>query len=355
MSNVKQFYTQESIQADACLWISKIDRGLSASEQRELVIWCEKSSKHYSTLIEMARHWDDAELLSSLSELFPIEQKHSKHIIFRPVAMAATVVLASLLSLNTFLPSSFIPYVPSYKELQLTESRHMETRVGESVSSTLSDGSLLQLNTNTAIDVRYTPDYRLITLLKGEAQFNVSKDNERPFIVVVGDRSFTALGTIFNIQKNNNEGIELLVTEGRVLVEDSQLAPQVLAKVMSENQPPAEALIVSSGQKSILQGEEQVSVDAFSLDQVQRDLAWQQGMLVFDGEPLHSALEEVSRYTATKFELTESDLSQLKVSGYFKAGDIDGLLSSLRVNFNIEHNTLTNNTIQLYTRAAEPI
>ena len=88
-------------------------------------------------------------------------------------------------------------------------------------------------------------------------------------------------------------------------------------------------------------------IQKISLDQVQRDLAWQQGMLIFDGEPLAKALKEVSRYTNTTFEISDVKIADLKVAGYFKAGDIDGLLQSLNFNFHINHQKTSENTIKL--------
>jgi len=68
--------------------------------------------------------------------------------------------------------------------------------------------------------VNYSQNQRKITRLRGEANFDVVKNSQRPFTVVTGDKSFTALGTVFNIQTNGNilTDVELLVEEGRVLL-----------------------------------------------------------------------------------------------------------------------------------------
>ncbi len=65
-------------------------------------------------------------------------------------------------------------------------------------------------------------------------------------------------------------------------------------------------------------------------------LAWQRGMLIFEGEPLGEALAEVDRYTTTKFILADEKLRDVRVGGYFRAGDVDGLLVALRENFLID-------------------
>jgi transmembrane sensor len=65
-------------------------------------------------------------------------------------------------------------------------------------------------------------------------------------------------------------------------------------------------------------------------------LAWQRGMLIFQGETLEVVLSEIDRYTNTDFLLADDSLRSVRIGGYFRAGDIDGLLIALRENFNID-------------------
>ena len=116
-------------------------------------------------------------------------------------------------------------------------------------------------------------------------------------------------------------------------------------------QDTLEATLVISGEKAViaenLASIAKTPVEKVSLDQINRDLAWQQGMLIFEGEPLSTALAEISRYTSSNFEIVDSQLAELTVAGYFKAGDIDGLLTSLQSNFGIIYRTNASGTILL--------
>ena len=80
---------------------------------------------------------------------------------------------------------------------------------------------------------------------------------------------------------------------------------------------------------------------------MEQDLAWQQGMIVFRGEPLEDVLQEIERYTAVDFEIEGEALKQKRVAGYFKVGDISGLLFALKNSFNIEHKRVDTMTIML--------
>lgn len=348
MSNVSRFYSKEHMQEQACLWVSRIDRGLSPTEKQALVYWCQQNNSHYTTLLEMASYWDNLTVLNELSGLFPLERSQPKSRRLATVAMAASIVLLSLISANTLLDESFIPFLPSQNEYKLSQFQTFSTRVGEQASFTLSDGSQIQLNTNTEVEINYSTKLRQLTLVRGEAQFDVNHDINRPFTVIAGEKSFTALGTIFNIQKNDEQGLELVVTQGRVLIAKANESTEVIKQ--SFNQPQANLLsgiLVKSGEKATIAEHIDAPVQEVSLIQVQRDLAWQQGMLIFEGEPLTTALADISRYTKIQFEIIDPQIADLKVAGYFRADDIDGLIASLEINLNIISSKAANNTILL--------
>jgi len=349
---------EDSIQDLACLWISRIDRGLSASEQQELVVWCKQKTQHHNALLEMASYWDDLSVLNELSDLFPLIQTKvdNKRNKFSAIALAASLAIISITGINTFVNESFLPFLPSLHEQTLTQTDTLKTHVGEQASFTLQDGSQIQLNTNSLIEIDYSPTQRLLTLVRGEARFDVAKDKNRPFTVIVGEKSFTALGTIFNVQRNDNQAMELVVTEGKVLITKATTSitdiKDTLLSVGTAFMPDIlEATLVISGEKAMIAENSapiaKTPVEKVSLDQINRDLAWQQGMLIFEGEPLSMALAEISRYTSSNFEIIDSKLSELTVAGYFKAGDIEGLLTSLQSNFGIIYHKNSSGTILL--------
>ena len=352
MSNVSQFHSKEQIQEQACLWVSRMDRGLSPTEQKELVIWCNQNITHHSTLLEMASYWDDVSVLNELSGLFPLEKVKKSNNTFIAIALAASVAIVSLFSTNALIDQSFLPFIPSFHEQALTQTQTLKTFIGEQNSFTMSDGTHIQLNTNSIVEIAYTSEFRQLTLVQGEARFDVAKDKSRPFTVISGEKSFTALGTIFNVQKSDDQRMELMVTEGRVLITKANETLAVIKQTLlttDENtkQSDLPGILVVSGEKAVIAEHITTPIEKVSLDQVQRDLAWQQGMLIFDGEPLSKALIEVSRYTSSRFKILDPKMADIKVSGYFKANDIDGLLASLNSNFNINYSKSANNTILL--------
>ena len=352
MTNISQFQTKKQIQEQACLWISRMDRGLSSTEQRDLVVWCNQNTTHHSTLLEVASYWDDISVLNELSGLFPLEAVKKSNNQLTAIALAASVAIISLFSTNALIDKSFLPFIPSLHEQALTQTQVLTTPIGEQKSFTMSDGTHIQLNTNTIVEVAYTSSFRQLTLVQGEARFDVAKDKSRPFTVTSGKKSFTALGTIFNVQKSSDNEMELMVTEGKVLITKSNETLEVIKKTLltaneKTKQSDLSGILVISGEKAVIAKHIETPIQKISLDQIQRDLAWQQGMLIFDGEPLAKALSEVSRYTSNQFKISDPQIAQMKVSGYFKANDVDGLLASLSSNFNINYSKRADNTILL--------
>ena len=92
------------------------------------------------------------------------------------------------------------------------------TRVGQTKAVALSDGTRIDLNTDTRISVETTRAARRVVLEKGEALFHVTPNSDQPFLVNVGDRVVRDVGTIFDIVRNGAD-TTIVVAEGRVVVQ----------------------------------------------------------------------------------------------------------------------------------------
>lgn len=351
MNNVAAFSSKDAIHEQACLWISRIDRGLTDEEKIALHKWVSQTEQHREQLFEMASLWDDLSVMHELSGLFPLQNKPATEdasIIAKtpwhrhPIAVAASIVLFCTIAIGWLVPSQ-IQQSQTHNEVAAIQIE--KTAVGEQKTISLKDGSVLHLNTDSHVEIDFQGKQRNIRLLNGEVHFEVAHDKTRPFVVAAGRNSVTAVGTAFNVELIGNDNLELLVTEGKVMVQDVNLPipTDVLTKEIEEDH----AIYMVSGEKALFSRDVTASVTTLSLDQVQRALSWQQGMLVFEGEPLIEALAEVSRYTSVEFDISDEELKDIRVAGFFKVGDIDGLLHALNSNFNIDHTKLQDNTILL--------
>src|SRR5262249_12911233 len=91
----------------------------------------------------------------------------------------------------------------------------LSTRHGEQVEKRLEDGSVIRLNTDTALRVVLAPDTRLVYLDRGQAVFEVVHDASRPFHVIAGSADITDVGTKFDVYIQG-DSTRVTVLEGQV-------------------------------------------------------------------------------------------------------------------------------------------
>ncbi|MEM9396383.1 MAG: FecR domain-containing protein [Pseudomonadota bacterium] len=337
MTNVTPLRDSQRRRDQATAWIARMDRQLTPAEIRELKIWMAADERNERELQACARLWDMLGALESLRELTPRENKQS---VWWPAAVAAALVLATTLLLvpNDLLKPSN-PQPQDSKELaEVVDQATYTTPVGDNAVVHLNDGSVVQLNTDTRLQVRMTPDQRLLTLEQGEIHIDVARDLDRPLRVRAGKQVLEAVGTSFNVRIDETRQVELIVTEGRVRV-------QLPAESFEVADSDTTASVLEQGERVLL--DEVGEVQPLADEEVEMKLAWRDGMLVFRGSSLVEAVREVGRYTHLEFLIQSDDLKDKRIAGVFRAGDVEGFLASLRENFDVVDRQIDDGTISL--------
>jgi transmembrane sensor len=344
---------QRRAREEASVWIARLDRGLTVEERRALDEWLAVDPGHSTALVDLAGLWDKADVLGELAELFPLERQS----LAKPRAMrfvlgacaAALVGVAVVVGYNVFTvagesPSpALVAAQPAAPQTTAAVQQHLyDTAVGEQSTVRLSDGSIVTLNTDSSIEVRYDDAQRGVVLLRGEVFFEVAHDTTRPFRVQAGDRVLEAVGTAFNVRLDGGNDVRMMVTEGKVRV-----APRVPDAAPQASASPA---IVSAGNLAVMH-EGPMVVKGVDPTEIEVQLSWRRGMLVFNGEPLASVLLEIGRYTTVVFAPDDS-IRNVRVGGYFRAGDVDGLLAALRESFDIDSKRTADGRISLFPATA---
>jgi transmembrane sensor len=339
------------IEMQAKYWLWRIEQGLSQQERQAFVAWVNQKNEHHLALHKYSPSTKMSKLLADFNGLFPLEKKapnkYKKP--FTQFSLAASVLFLSILTSEVFLSKSLLSFFHGTSTAIVYQQ--FSTKTGEQTSFNLPDGSLVHLNTNSLLTISFSDNHRQLNLIKGEALFDVAKDKSRPFSVTSGQQSFTALGTIFNVQKNDNNHLELIVTEGRVLIADSnESLPELTQKITNTVKNSNTNNIIVAGEKATIINKVQLPKSVISPQTLSQELAWQKGMLIFDGESLTTALNEISRYTDVNFTIEDQALAEIRVAGYFKAGDVETLLDSISYNFDLEYTKTNHNTV-LITKA----
>lgn len=340
MSNVTQFPKRRDERLEeAADWIARLGNGLTEAEEQELGKWMSLERENYEQFMELATLWDEMDSLSRLAEIFPEPQKPQRMAGTRAGWAAAATVIVGFSAALLYWAWTDVR-VDSTVDTVSSFSAEYETGIGEQVTHTLSDGTKIVLNTNSALSVEYTGSNRLLNLVRGEVNISVASDKSRPLSVMVGDKVVQAMGTEFNLEINSDQTIELVVTEGIVMVGvlDGPVEEAPVDKPLILTQ---ESRLVAAGQEysfdSDEQGTEVAETNPINSEEIAVRLSWRDGNLIFRGESLEDAVSEVGRYTAVQFVFLDEESKKVRVAGHFRAGDVEGLLAALRDHFNIAY------------------
>jgi len=182
------------------------------------------------------------------------------------------------------------------------QADHM-TAPGERKILTLPDGSLIELNTSSAVALDFAGGRRHLSLLAGEVFFDVKPDSAHPFTVTARFSETTVKGTAFSIRTGDDEDM-ILLAHGRVAV--SRLADRSSMVEIDPGQfVTADAAAISE-------------VRTAALDMA---LAWRDGRVVFREEAFAKALSELDRYYVGSVVIANEQLETMKISGSYRIDD----------------------------------
>jgi transmembrane sensor len=284
---------------EAAEWLMRLsENDLSDHERAEWERWKISSP-------ERDRAWARAQLLQS--KLGGLPPSLAMSALDRPSHPERRAALGKLALLLAVMPVGW----GSWKLAQTQQwTADYRTRVGERRELTLADGSRITLNTDSAIDVRYDRQQRLVHLREGEILVQTAQDPSRPFLVSTRQGSMQALGTRFTVRELSGR-THLAVLEGAVkvmLAENTQTAP----------------LIVNAGQRT------DFSAQTFgTLTATDRNVgAWTRGMLMADKMRLADFVAELTRYRRG-FVRYDPAIADLRISGAFPISDPQRTLNML--------------------------
>lgn len=183
----------------------------------------------------------------------------------------------------------------------------LSTGKGEMREVLLADGSVVKLNTNSRVAVRYTPEMRMIRLLEGEALFDVAKNKQRPFVVQAKDTLVRAVGTSFTVSVLPEKPVRVLVKEGVVELKHTNAAVSAPVRVSANNQA-----VAPHGAP--------ITTTPVAEAKLARNLAWEYGRLAFDDQTLQEAADEYARYSDIRI-VVDPTIANMTITGSFVSND----------------------------------
>ncbi|MEE4362101.1 MAG: FecR domain-containing protein [Pseudomonadales bacterium] len=322
---VVEFPDREAIELEAATWIVRQgEEDFGVDGAAALAAWLKASERHRDAYRRLTSTWEAAEVLRELDDIADSVEVPAPDALWSPARRGALLAMAAALLLAVgVVQFGVLPQRP-----QPDPSRDYVTAVGEQRTIDLADGTVVRLNTDTALSVHLADDARRVRLLQGEAFFEVAHDPDRPFTVSSRAGSVRAVGTAFATRLKDREVLEVTVAEGRVEVTFQSDQPDLAAA------PQSAPVEVAAG-NTVLYSRDRQEVAPASETEIDRKLSWRDGVVIFAGESLRTVVDDVSRYTDLEISIADERLESLPIGGYFRVGETEALFESLELVFGI--------------------
>ncbi|EKF57924.1 FecR protein [Agrobacterium albertimagni AOL15] len=283
-------------------WFLRLRDGKQdAATRADFRAWLAKDPRHEEEFRGLEIVWNSEPFLEAVKAL-PV----ARSALMRPsgprwprraAALAASILIAA--------------GIWQYPALTIALQADYVTATGAQRRVLLPDGSMMLLNTDTAVALDFGAGRRHIRLLRGEAYLDVVHDAAHPFTVSGRYGEVEVLGTAFSVRTGANEDAVIL-ERGRV---------QVLC-------------LCDGKDRAVLQPGETVSITAASVSPVHAadtsaTLAWREGRIVFEDAPLGDVLDELRRYHGGAILVADERVNQLKVTGNYRLDDVEGAVRTL--------------------------
>lgn len=313
----------------------------SSWETRELIHWMNESSENKRLFKAIQEYWENTNEIISLDQanIDQAFQKLSKSIFekdntkVKPSAKMVSIATRSKSNKTVWLSVAasvaviigvfmFTSHLTEAKsDIEVISIITKENPAGRKSQIFLPDGTAVKLNSNSQLKFPESfSNTERIVYLDGEAFFDVAKNAEKPFLVVSGSITTTALGTSFNVKSNNNiENVKVALVSGKVEVKDDKGSSVILT--------PNEMVTYNEGK---------INKRLFDYN---NEIAWSEGKLYFNQKSLSQVFVDLEEWYGFDFEFELNDPLKGKYSGEFANNPslervMDGV--SYASNFNYE-------------------
>ena len=293
----------EQIEREAALWVARFENDtLTVAQRAEFEAWLAADPEHGRVL---ARY---RELHAALAAQIPVllDATEVNAVVARAgrwnrlrrataPALAAAAALTVAAVAWWMMPAQF------------------ETAARERRTVVLEDGSRIELNARTSVEVTLGRSARRVKLARGEALFQVARDPAKPFIVETSQGAVRVTGTVFNVRETGAAALEVTLLEGAV-------------QLSAANRPEQPAALTPNEQGIVrAEGIERRTLTA---DEAQNTTAWRTGQAAFTALPIREALARFAPYHEGAIAVDEA-AAGFRVGGRYSLDDLEGFLVAI--------------------------
>lgn len=329
---------------------------LSLADQKEFAHWLNESPLHVHEYLTIARMWGDINEIHGIEKLeftipgAPIDDARNvvplsdtwvgdadgnavqTQSISAPKRVARWRAFAIAASLVAVVGLGSVG-----RWYNVAPPGYHVTALGEQRSLILEDNSVVEMNTESEIEVNFENSERIVTLLAGEVLFDVQKDDDRPFIVKTEDVEIRVYGTKFNVYRQADK-TTVTVLEGNVTVLVGQAGTTGAGAIARlPNVDDTMSISLSGGEQAIVDTAVH-SIRTVAVTHSEKYVAWTDRRLIFDNTPLVDIFSEFSRYNDVRYRISSDSLAELRLTVVFEGYDLESLISYLEY---VPHVTVT--------------
>ena len=220
-----------AIEQAAGEWLARLDRGLAPEEAVEFAEWEAADPRHRVQLERLKATWRALDTADEVPEIMRLVQEMEQSQRQRARWRRPKIALVGL-GMAAALTLAWIGWSRlgrASATFARSENRAYQIVPSSGQRLTLVDGTVVEFSADSAVEPAFTAQERRVRLVRGEAHFSVVRDAARPFIVQAGTVAVRAVGTAFNVRLDPAT-VEVLVTEGKVRVDDAVKGESLLAR-----------------------------------------------------------------------------------------------------------------------------
>lgn len=308
---------REVVDGKAREWLSYLYSGDITEQGRAgFLAWLAENPEHRRAFQMINDIWTSLDRVRDIENALPGESINSASLgkpTEAPVrsrwrrAWRSAAIAAGLAAIVTFASLNFRDPI---------DRAHVTTGVGEIRALDLTDGSQLVLRPDTEIVASMSSEERNITLERGGAYFDVSRDEIRPFVVSAAGIDVRVHGTAFDVLKGPSS-VTISVTHGRVAVSDHA----------NRNRDGMHSVALTGGQQVTVAADG--TFGAITEFDPKRVLGWRDGRLSYFNARLEDIIADINRYRTVKISIEDEKLKDLRITTMFRVENTDQMLAGI--------------------------
>ncbi|TPG37982.1 DUF4880 domain-containing protein [Sphingomonas koreensis] len=312
------------LRQEAATWFARM-RGPEADQYRGAFdAWLARGALHRSAYNRIAETFSAGKVLKDERQHVP-EPRRTESV--RKIVFAAVLCLLVLVEVGVERNPTLVAPTGTSNPVQLVSV------IGQIRRVALADGSVVTLDSDSLLSVRFSRSARTLRLERGRARFQVSHDG-RPFAVIAGDDRVVAHGTVFDVGFRDNGDVEVALLRGVIDVSKLEhMTGRSLGRRVTLE--PGQRLL--STPRSVLPVPLAIGSEA----------DWTRQLAVFDRAPLSDVVAAANRYSVDKIVIPDPAVARLRVSGSFRIVDAPRLCARLADLFDLAVDTGTPGMIVL--------